>query len=51
MTKQDIANIYRFVGVVEGVIVSLPEQVQTLIYDCIEVVDDVLEKEVKGGAE
>ncbi len=49
MTLQDISNIRRFIGVVEGVTISLPEQVQSLIYDYIEGVDAILDKEEKGG--
>lgn len=51
MTLQDISNIRRFIGVVEGVTISLPEQAQSLIYNYIEVVDSILDKEEKGGAE
>ena len=51
MTLKEISNIRRFIGVVEGVTISLPEQAQTLIYDYIEVVDAILEREEKEGAE
>lgn len=51
MELQDISNIRRFIGVVEGVTISLPEQVQSLIYDYIEVVDAILDREEKGGGE
>ena len=49
MTLQDISNIRRFIGVVEGVAISLPEQAQSLIYDYIEVIDAILVREEKGG--
>ena len=51
MTLQDISYIRRFIGVVEGVTISLPEQAQSLIYDYIEVVDAILGQEEKGGDE
>ena len=51
MTLQDISNIRRFIGVVEGVAVALPQEAQTLIYDYIEVVDCILDREEKGGTE
>ena len=49
MTLQDISNVRRFIGVVEGVTISLPEQTQSLIYDYIEVIDAILDREEKGG--
>ena len=49
MTAQDISIIHRFIGVVEGVAMSLPEQAQSLIYDYIEVMDAILDREEKGG--
>ena len=51
MTPQDISNIRRFMGVLEGVVISLPGLVQSLIYEHIEVVDAILDREEKGGAE
>ncbi len=51
MTLHDISNIRRFIGMVEGVTFSLPEQAQSLIYDYIEVVDAILDREEKEGAE
>lgn len=35
--------------VVEGITISLPEQTQSLIYDYIEVMDAILDREEKGG--
>jgi hypothetical protein len=49
MTLRDISNIRRFIGVVEGVTISLPERAQSLIYDYIEVMDAILDREEKGG--
>ena len=49
MTLRDISNIRRFIGVVEGVTIFLPEQTQSLIYDYIEVMDAILDREEKGG--
>ena len=51
MTSKDISNIRRFIGVIEGVAIYLPEQAQTLIYDYIEVVDAILDREEEGCAE
>ena len=45
MNVKDISNIRRFLGVVEGVVESLPEGTKSLIYDYISVVDDILDKE------
>ena len=50
MTAENISIIRRFIGVVEGVAISLPERTQSLIYDYIEVVDAILDHE-KGGEE
>ena len=51
MTLQDISNIRRFIGVIEGVTISMPEQAQSMIYDYIEVVDAILDREEEGGVE
>ena len=51
MTPQDISNIRRFMGTVEGVAISLPGPVQSLIYEYIEVVDAILDREEKGGVQ
>ena len=51
MTLQDISNIRRFIGVVEGITISLPKQAQSLIYDYIEVVEAILDREEKGGGQ
>lgn len=51
MTAQDISNIRRFIGVVEGITISLPERTQALIYDYIEVIDAILDREEKDGEE
>ena len=47
MNAKEISNIRRFLGVVEGVAESLPEKTQSLLYDYIAVVDDILNKEEK----
>lgn len=49
MTSQDISIICRFIGVVEGFTILLPEGAQFLITHYIEKVDAVLEREEKGG--
>jgi hypothetical protein len=49
MTAQAISTIRRFIGVVEGVAISLPDQAQSLVYDYIKVVDEILNREEKGG--
>lgn len=49
MTLQNISTIRRFLGVVEGVAISLPEEAQQLLFDYIEVVDNILDREEKGG--
>ena len=49
MTARDISTIRRFVGVVEGVAFSLPEAAHSLLYDYIEVIDVILEREEGGG--
>jgi hypothetical protein len=51
MTPKDISNIRRFMGAVEGVVISLPGHAQGLIHKYIEVVDAILDREEKGGAE
>lgn len=49
MTAKDISIIRRFIGVVEGVAISLPDQAQALVYDYIEVIDAIIDREEKGG--
>ena len=49
MTPKDISTISRFLGVIEGIVVSLPDDVQSMIYDYLEVIDGILDKEEKGG--
>lgn len=51
MTQKDISTIYRFLGVIEGVAVSLPDDVQSMIYDYLEVVNCILDNEVKDQTE
>lgn len=51
MEIQDLNLLHRFVGAVEGVALTLPEDAKSMIYDYIEVVDAILDKEEKGGAE
>ena len=51
MTLKDISTIRRFMGAVEGVAVSLPQDAQSLIYDYIEVVDAILDREENNNAE
>ena len=51
MTLKDISNIRRFLGVVEGVTISLPSDAQYMIYDYMETVDEILNREEKEGAE
>lgn len=47
MNLKDISTIRRFLGFIEGAAVSLPEDAQTLAYNYIEVVDEILDKEEK----
>ena len=51
MDTKDINLLHRFVGAVEGVALTLPESAQSLIYDYLEVVNAILDREEKGGAE
>lgn len=51
MTTKDIAIISRFLGVIEGVAVSLPDDVQSMIYDYLELINGILDKEEKGGVD
>lgn len=51
MNIHDINLLHRFVGAVEGVALTLPESAQSLIYDYLEVVNGILDKEEKGGVE
>ena len=45
MDIKDLNILHRFVGAVEGVVISLPSEIQGMIYDYIEVVDGILDKE------
>ena len=44
---KDLNILHRFVGAVEGVVISLPSEIQGMLYDYIEVVDGILDKEEK----
>lgn len=48
MTTSDISVIQRFIGIVEGIATALPKEAQSLIYDYVEVLDAILDRE--GGA-
>lgn len=48
MDIKDIYTLHRFVGAVQGVAVTLPDDAQGLLYDYIEVVDGILDKEEKA---
>ena len=50
MTTKDISTINRFLGVIEGIVISLSDDVQSMIYDYLEVIDGILDKEEKEGA-
>ena len=49
MDIKDINLLHRFVGAVEGVALVLPESAQSLIYDYLEVVNGILDKEEQEG--
>ena len=49
MDIKDISTIRRFLGVVEGVTISLPSETQSMIYDYLAVVDGILDREEEGG--
>ena len=54
MTTKDILTMHRFLGIIEGITLSLPDNTQSLIYDALAVVDGILnreEEQMKGGAE
>ena len=48
MTTSDISTIQRFIGIVEGIATTLPKESQSLVYDYVEVIDLILDRE--GGA-
>lgn len=48
MDIKDIYILHRFVGAVEGVAVTLPDEIKGMIYDYIEVVDAILDREEKA---
>ena len=47
MGIKDISTIRRFLGFVEGIAVSMPGDTQTILYDYIEMVDEILNQEEK----
>ena len=49
MDLKDISYIRRFLGVIEGVTTSLPSDTQSMIYDYIAVVDEILDKYEEEG--
>ena len=51
MNLTDISTMRRFIGMIEGVAVGLPDSTQILIFDYIEVVDKILDREEKEGEE
>ena len=50
MDAKDISTIRRFLGAVEGISMALPSDTQSFLYDYIEVVDSILNKEEKGNS-
>lgn len=47
VNTKDISTIRRFLGVVEGVVVSMPKEMQLLIYDHLEKVEAIMDREEK----
>ena len=45
MKLNEISYLRRFLGVIEGVSMTLPQDTQSLVFDYIAVVDDILCKE------
>lgn len=53
MTRKDFSTIQRMLGFIEGAIFDLDKSVSCGILDAIEVIDTILEKEVRadGGTD
>lgn len=51
MKLADISYIRRFLGVIEGIAVSLPSETQSILYDYMAVVDAKLDEEEKKGGD
>lgn len=51
MTSKDLSTLQRFIGVVEGIAAALPKETASLVYDYIEVIDPILEKENDNAAD
>ncbi len=47
MNIKDISTIKRFLGVIEGVAVSLPKSTNRMVFDYIETIDYILDEEEK----
>lgn len=51
MTLKDISTIRRFMGAVEGVAVGLPDNAQSLLFNYLEVLDAILDREENNNDE
>lgn len=49
MTNKDLSTINRFLGVVEGVVELLPENAQSVVFDYLELVIPIIDKEYGDG--
>ena len=45
MTTKDTSTIQRMLGVIEGIGTSLDEKLQPLFHDCLETIDEILDRE------
>lgn len=51
MTIKDRETIQRMLGKIEGVTFVVDDKIASLLLDALEVIDCILEKDEKGGAE
>ncbi len=50
MTLNDISCLNRFLGVIEGVAISLPEETREMVFDYLATVDRIVDEEAKKVA-
>lgn len=45
MTDKDYSTIQRQLGIIEGVAMGWPDSEKNLVFDAVEVIDEILDKE------
>lgn len=49
MTKENIAELYRNIGIIEGVAMMLEEEYANILDGCIVAIREILDREIQEG--